>query len=206
MPRPGVFRALCELWNRRQANDPEQVVRRQRHVTLRLRPAPPEEPRLVKSTHCLQPAELLFDQLSLSLADRVGLVARRSSVQAWYVSPASYSHMRSDVVVAAKTHEISRVISFVRAYGAWLEASLYELFEQLHCAFSLSPAVRLIEPEAHTKPVAILHDGISNVAELGRSPAALAIEPGLRIRHRSVRAIAALFAVKIHRRIARIVI
>src|SRR5512135_2898 len=157
---------------------------------------------LAESSDGLDPPEDLLDPLPFSLTDGVARVLRGSLIDgaaAPFVPVLRYvrSHRRFPELV----HKISRVVVLVSAQRHPPRAA-WNPRRHLQRGIALGRSRGPREPRVHHQPVAVFHQYVTQIAELGFRSPRLLVQHCFRIAGRLMRLIAALFAVKVHRRVA----
>ena len=211
-PRPSVngFRMVAgaagrscpgdSCWCERQVAHSDQVIGRQCEAEHPADSRNPAMASLTQPAHGLEPAKDLFHLFALALTNRIapmpggalvddtGLLARE---------------MRSYSMVAQFLNQFFAVVTFVGAQRDSLPAwnLLYHRQRRLRFSASGSSGYAAVDRQ----PVAILHQHMAGVTELGLFAFPLARHEGLRIGSGLVGIVAAPFAMKVHARIARIV-
>src|SRR6185437_1674172 len=151
----------------------------------------------------LGPAEYLLDALAAALADRIAAVAGRAAVDGAGARPAGRDrradmavdgHVRGHVAVTQVLDERAHVMGLVGAQGD--PSPLRAAVQHLERRLPLGEVSGLGDNAVHGQAVAVLHQGVTQVAELGGLAAPLAVEPRLRIRSALVRFVGALFGVE----------
>src|SRR5213594_4885896 len=187
----------------RQVPDAHQVVDRQAEDEH-----PPDAPaaavaRLPKQADGLEPAEDLFDPLALLLTHLVAGVARGAPIDRARTVRGVLGHVRGHLQQAQGSDEVARVIGFVGRQGD--PARHRHRPDHLERGGALAVAVRGGEAAVDRETVAILHQHVPLVAELGFTPGPLAVQERLRVGRGGMGRVAAPLAVEIHGRIPRIV-
>src|SRR5271170_7177165 len=184
----------------RQVADPHQVVSRSGQGEHPADPGHAAMPRLAQHRHGLEPAESLFHPLAPPLTQGIAKVAAGALVDRarWLLC-----NVGRDVMVAQMVHERSSVIALV---GAERHAPIAgDVTDHGQGGLTLRPAGGLGQPGIDYQAVAILHQQMTQVAQLGLPPTGLLIEPCLRIGGRLMGRVAPPLAMKIDARIAGIV-
>ena len=162
-------------------------------------------PHLPHQRNRLQPAEALFDSLSLSLAEGVTCVPRGAAINRAAAAPFEVlRYMRRHPQIPALGYKSVRVESFVSAYRHRLRAGKFLQHHQRRVA--LRRPVGLEHFRVHDQTIAILHQQIPRVTQLRLLAFAFARQQRLGIGLRFMRFIRPPLAAKVHRGIARIVI
>src|SRR5262249_19687053 len=185
----------------REIAPPAQVVPGQPKGKHPAHPRHPAMAGLAQQANLFEPAEDLFDALTLPLAHQVAAVPRGAAIDRTRTLRGVLGHMRGYREAPEAVHEIPRVIALVgaeRGPGRQLRGHRQGLLP-------LGEARRRRQAAIDRQAMAILHEDVALVVQLGLVAVALAKEPRLGIRRGGVRGITAAFAVKIHGRIARII-
>src|SRR3954451_25445377 len=126
----------------------------------------------------LCPAEGLLDALSDDLADLVSGMAGRASVDGGGLDLSR--DVRGDVEGAKLSDEVLGVVALV---GPQRDAarSIGAGFDHVEGRDALGVAVRHGQAGVDHQPVAVLHQGMADEAELRLTAGALAVEPGIRV-------------------------
>src|SRR5712692_6490360 len=104
-------------------------------------------------------------------------------------------HMWSDVHPAKLSDQFLRVVVLVPSQRHAFSAG--EGLRHEHRSISFRSAIGLGQKSLHQKPVAVLHQYMSQVAQLGFAAFGLLEQPGIRIRRGSMGLVLPLFPVKI---------
>src|SRR5260370_27392942 len=104
-------------------------------------------------------------------------------------------HMRGDIHPAQFSYEFLRVVALVpsqrHAFPGW------EGFGHEHRSIPLRSSRRLGQKGLHQKPVAILHQYMSHIAQLRLASAVLGVHPSIRIGSRFMGLVLSLFSAKV---------
>src|SRR3990167_10047382 len=100
-------------------------------------------------------------------------------------------NVRSDRSGPQVMHKLGHVVTLVSAQGDPLPSSIPAI-DQLQRLVAFGRARRLAHAAADRQAVAVLHQGMPHVAELGRLSVALLVEPCFRIGRALVRLVGAL--------------
>src|SRR5262249_31412652 len=90
-------------------------------------------------------------------------------------------NMPRDVLFAQRPHLIAGVVGFVLADRDSSSRSFGFLLEHRLGGTPLGGAAGLRDGAVNSKTIAVLHDRMTHIAELGLAPGRLAIELGLRV-------------------------
>src|SRR3954463_12689954 len=142
----------------------------------------------------LCPAEGLLDALSDDLADLVAGMAGRASVDGGALDLSR--DVRGDVEGAKLSDEVLGVVALV---GPQRDAarSIGAGFDHVEGRDALGVAVRHGQAGVDHQPVAVLHQGMADEAELRLTARALAVEPGIRVGGALMSVVGAALAVEI---------
>src|SRR3989337_2795409 len=100
----------------RQLRHAQKIIRRAHPPTGQLRSVDSSIPRFPKSTHCLGPAEDLFDSLSYPLTDCVALVARGAAVNSRTALALGVGgDMGNDLATTQEINKAAGVVVLVRS-------------------------------------------------------------------------------------------
>src|SRR5208282_1687743 len=155
---------------------------------------------LAQAPDGLEPAEDFFHPFAFLLTNRV---ARMTSGALVDNTALLARKMRSYLMLAQGLNQLLAVVALVGAQGYPMPAR--ELFQQRQRSLRFSAAGGLSYPAVDRQPVAILHQHVTGVAELGLLARALAGQARLGIGSRLVGVIGARFAVKVDAGVAGIV-
>src|SRR5438132_10412330 len=106
-------------------------------------------------------------------------------------------HMRRDVHLAQRRNVIAGVVGLVLADRDSSSRSFGFLLEHRLGGTPLGGAAGLRDGAVNSKTVAVLHDRMTHIAELGLAPGRFAIELGLRVACALMRVVLAPLAVKV---------
>src|SRR5216684_3830362 len=187
-------------WRAHQITHPHQIVGRQcegkhpahsRHAAMT---------GLTQAGHGLEPAEDFFYPFTFLLTDRVARMASGAVIDD---AGGLAGKMGSDLVVAQFLHKLLAVIAFV---GPERDPLLPRNFFH-HCdsGLPLGPAVGRGHSAIDRDTVAVLHQHVPRVAELGFLARTLTCQPRLGVGRRLMGHVAALLAMKVNRGIARVI-
>src|SRR5258708_12668323 len=104
-------------------------------------------------------------------------------------------HMRSDVHPPKFSYEFPRVVVLVPTQRHAL--SWWDRFRHEHRSIPLRSSRRLGQKGLHQKPVAILHQYMSHIAQLRLASAGLGVHPSIRIGSRFMGLVLSLFSAKV---------
>ena len=149
----------------------------------------------VQSGDRLGPGEAFLDPLADDLADSIARMPCRAAIDGGGAVGGVLRHMRSNVQFPQIGDEVLCVVSFV---GAQRQASGSRRAPDDHLdgRFPLRRSGGGCERRTDDEPMPVLHQSMSHVAELGSLAAAFAIKPGIRVRGRGMRLVAALLVVE----------
>ena len=151
----------------------------------------------------LDPAEHLLDTFAVALANLVAGVPQGSSVDRRLAPLAGLGQMTIDGDVrghgsgAQVGHEPGHVIGLVGAQGDPPLRSAAAALDQIERRLSLGRTAGLGDAATNRQTVAVLHQGMTEIAELGRLAVALAVELGVRIGGAPMGLVGALLAVEV---------
>src|SRR6266567_2109678 len=161
-------------------------------------------PHFAQQRNGLQPAKTFFDALPLLLTDGIARVSRRATIDgAAASSPKILRHVRRHPKVPALAHEIRRVEALVAAHRH--APASWNFLQHFQRGIALGRARGFPYSAVHNQAVAILHQQISAVAQLGLLARTFARHLRFWIAFRFVRFVRALLAAIIHRGISRII-
>src|ERR1700730_9855607 len=141
-------------------------------------------PCLAQASNSLDPAEGLLDARPLAHAEGVAGMARGAAIDGRAAIGIVLHDVRCAAEFAAIRNELGSIVVLVcadRALGAGIVG------DPLESRGALGRAVGLGQPGIDDEAVAILHQKMAHVAELGLLASALAKETGIRVRRRSMR-------------------
>src|SRR5882724_9472635 len=187
----------------REVSDAHQVVDRQAEDEHPADAPSPAVPRLPHQADRFQPAEDLFDPLALLLAHLVAGVARGTGIDRTRPVRGVLRHMRGHLEQAQRSDKVATVVAFVGAQGD--PSGLRHGADHRQRGGALAVASGRREAAVDRQAVAVLHQNVTLITELGFPPLALAVEPRLRVRGRGVGHVATPLTMEVHRRVARIV-
>src|ERR1700678_3977871 len=159
---------------------------------------------LGQASRALGPAKYLLDALATALAYGVAGVAQGApidgagaglGVRRRAADMSVDSHMRDDVAPAQLLDEAAHIVGFVGAKGDPSSAP-GPAVQHGQCRFPLGSASSLSDDAVDRQAMAVLHQRMAHVAELGRLAVALLVEPRLRIGSALVGLVGALLLVK----------
>ena len=187
-------------WCERQIAHSDQVVDRQGKAEDPIDQCAPAMAGLNQPADRLKPAEDLFYQFALALTQRVAPMPGSTLVDN---SGLLEREMRSDLMLAQFLNQLFAVVTFVSAQRHPMPAR--NPLHHRHRRLRFGPPASLGYAAVDHQPVAILHQHMAGVAELGFLAGTLARQPGLGVGRRLVGIVAALLAVKVDARIAGVV-
>src|SRR5436190_3168292 len=158
---------------------------------------------LAQQANRLQPTEDLFDPFALPLTDLVALVPRGATIDSRPAIGVVLGHVRRHLELAQVCHEIMRVIVLITAQG--YSAVAAHLCGEVQSRVALGGAGGRGHASRNRQAITILHQQMAGVAQLCFFAFALTAQHRIRIRSRLMSSVRALLAVKVHRRITRII-
>src|SRR5438105_3739908 len=186
-----------------QGPDPDQVVGgagEQQPLAVALTPDVPELP---ATAHGLHPAEDLLDPLAHPLADRVAGMPSGATVDGAAAVGGVPRQVRGDRQLAASGHEPASVVATIPGDGEPPPPTSASLTaEQIQACLAFCEAGGLEKIQVDDQPVAVLHQNVPRVVELGLLGVALARQASLGIGDRGVGGVAALLAPVVDVRVA----
>lgn len=194
----GPFARLCSCLHLRNAQlrDSEQVVCGTGNEGRHLSPRLADETGLSQSADRFQPTEDLLDALSLSLAELVALGSGGSTIQAGRLPILDARDVRSHRVLAQVRDKFLHVIALVGAERLGVNVPSTCASEQLPRGTVLGLG-RFGDEDVDAQPIAVLHEHMPAIAELGRLAVALAHESRLGIGRALMRGVRALLALEV---------
>src|SRR5580658_3000028 len=187
-------------WRRigEELRDPQQAVAADREGGHEAGTAQSHHAHLAQGAGVFAPAKDLLDPLAQSLAGQVPRVTGGARIdrRTTLVSDV-LRHMRGDTQLAAVGHEVAHVIALVARYGACTLA-----LEHPQRSFPFGQTRRFGDLHVHRHSLAVLHEHMPHVVELGGMILALAKELRLRLVRGHVRFVRAPLAMEVHVRIA----
>src|SRR5580704_532605 len=182
----------------RQVADADQVVSRAGEEEPASVSLPTLEAQLAATSDGLGPAEALLDPLADALTDRVAGVPCGSAVDRSAAIGGVLGDVWSDLPLAASLAEVAVVVGLVRAHRSTTSGAATALpAEHEQGSLGLGVAGRLGELEVDEQAVAVLHQRVAGIAELGLLAAAFAGQPSLGIGGRAVGEIAPLLPMEV---------
>src|SRR6201998_2889725 len=161
-------------------------------------------PQFAQQRNGLQPTKTLFDTLPFLLPDTVAGVPGGASIVATPASPRKVlRHMWRHMKVAAFLDELRGVETLVPSHGP-LPVSR-KVLQHVQRGITFGRSRGFPYSAVHYQSVAILHQQIAAVTQLGLLAGALPRQLGIRIALRFVRLVRTLFTMKVHRGISRVV-
>jgi len=161
-------------------------------------------PQFAQQRDGLQPAEAFFDALPLLLAEGIARLSRGAAVDGTAASSSGVlRYVRCHAQVATLAHEFRGVVALVAAHGHTPPSR--NVLQHIQCGVALGFACHFPHPAVHDQSMAILHQQIPAVTQLGLFALAFARQQRLRIAFRLVGLVRALLPVKIYRGIPRII-
>src|SRR5258708_22996221 len=161
-------------------------------------------PHFAQHRNGLQPAKTFFDALPLLRADGIAPLPRGAAINgAAASSPKVLRHVRRHPNVPALAHEIRRVEALVAAHRH--TPASRNFLQHFQRGIALGRARGFPHPAVHNQTVAILHQQIPAVAQLGLLARTFARQLRFWIAFRLVRFVRALLAAIIQRGISRII-
>ena len=184
---------------REEPSQPHQIVRRageghdpvdaRRAAMLQL-PQPGDD---------LQPAEDFLNLLARPLTDRVALVPRGAPVDG--AALGLLRHMRREARRPRALHEVARIVALVGADGR-ARRDPRDPLQQTERILHFGAATRAADHGVHHEAMAIVDERARLIREHRRRVARLARHARVWVRHRAMRRVAPLLAVKAHAVIA----
>src|SRR5208283_4886771 len=170
---------------RLQTREPEQVVRRADQVGVQLHAANAPHQGTAQAAVGFHPAEDLFNALALALAHGVATMPRGAAIQSWGLATIDHREVRCDFAPAQMRHEILAVIALVGAQRAdpypLAPLPLQHGFGGLRLGLNSRGDL-----EVDAQAVAILHQRMTAIAELGFLALAFAHELGVGVSRRGM--------------------
>src|SRR6266850_2552449 len=158
---------------------------------------------LAQQSNRLQPTEDLFDPFALLLTNLIALVARGATIDRRFAIGVVLGHVRRYLQFAQVFHQRARVIVLVAPQR--YSAVAANLCREVQCGVALGGAVRWRHASRDRQAITILHQQMAEVAQLRFFAFALAAQHRIRISSRLMGFVRALLAMKVHRRITRII-
>src|SRR5712691_12383311 len=184
----------------RQIAHPHQIVGHQCEGKHPTDSSQPPMPSLTQAGDGLEPAEDFFYPFAFLLANRVARMASGALIDN---AGGLARNMWSYLVVAQLLHKLLAVVAFV---GPERDPLLpRNLFHHRERGLRLGPAIGLGDVAIDRDPVAVLHQHVPGVAQLGFLARTLARQPRLGVGGRLMGIVAALLAMKVNRGIAGVI-
>ena len=184
-----------------QVAHPHQVVPRQCKGEHPLDSGYSAVTRLAQPCDGLEPAEDLFDPFALGLTDGIAGVAGGAGIDS---AVGLARDVRCDLMVTQFLNELLAVIALIRTQGH--SAPARNLFHQAERGLRLGPTGRLVDATSHRQPLAIVHQHVPGIAELGLLARSLARQPSFGVGGRLMGIVGAPLAVKVDAGVVGIVI
>ena len=174
----------------------DQIVAGHRQDEVKVDFVGPAKFGLAHAADSFAPAKTFLNAFADALADRIGGVASGAPVQRRAAAArVILRHMRRDIELARLFDEPLGVIAFIGTERDAMAAG--QRAEHRYRRVPFGPAGRGYHAGRRHQAVAVLHQHLPTMAELGRVCVALAIHPGLRIGARLMRLVAAFLAMKV---------
>ena len=145
----------------------------------------------------LHPTEDLFDPLADALTHLVTLMAGRAIIDGRGAVFVVLGDMRGDGVFSQGDNELFDVIALIRAQGFTPRRLCRDRFDHGFCRFPLSGAGGFGHLGGNNQTVAILHQHMPHVRQIGPVILALAVEPCIGIGYRLVSGVGEFLPVEI---------
>src|SRR4029453_10091315 len=149
---------------------------------------------LAQAPDSLDPAERLFDPLSLGHADGIAGMTGGAPIDCGAAAAVVLRHMRGAAALATAGDEVGGVVELV---GTHRTARLGIVLDHIESRRALGGAGGLGQPGIDDEVVPVLHHHMAHVAELGLLAGALAKQPCVGVRRRGMRLIGALLATEV---------
>src|SRR5258708_23173179 len=193
---------LRDLWTHLsrgglQSTHSKQVVGRAHEVGVQLHPRETASERAAQATIGLHPAEDFLDALSLSLTDGVSGMTGGARIEPRGVAAFDSCNVGSDALLSQMRHKVLTVIPLLTPERGGTNALSRLTREYLFGGLSLG-LDRRAHVQVHAQAVAVLHERVRPVAELGLFAFALAQELGFVVGGGFVRVIGAPLATEVH--------
>src|SRR6201996_1871420 len=191
--------------SRAEVCDSHEIVGGSHQVGMHLYPRAAAIARAAQTSNRLHPAEGLLDLLADPLANGITAMAHGASIKrraAW--ARLILGYVRRDSECAATRDEVTGVVAAVAGHRDAAVAGQV-LIKHHDRGAPLRVAVGGLDPEGDQDGVAVLHQSVGRVTQLGLFARALLGQPGLRVGGRLMRRVGAALTTKVHRWIARIV-
>src|SRR6266404_5730388 len=191
----------ASCWCGRQVAQSDQVVGRQCEAEHPIDSRNSAMAGLAQPAYGLDPAEDLFHSLTLALTNHVARMASGALVNntGWLAR-----EVRGNRMLAHFLNKLLAVIALVGTQGDAMPARNLLYHRQRRLWFGAPGSLSYAAVDR--QPMAILHQHMAGIAELRLLAFPLARQPRFRIGSRLVAIVAALLAVKVHARIARILV
>src|SRR5215216_3577535 len=151
---------------RLQSSQAQQVVSSAHNVCVQLYTPQAARQRATQSTVLFHPAENFFDTLALALASSIASMASGASIQSGRLAALHHGNVRSDLASTQVLNEILAVIALISPNRGRSHALTSLPVQHRFGRFRFS--VRSLgHLEVDAQAVAILHEGMAGVAELG---------------------------------------
>src|SRR5208337_3170794 len=184
----------------RQIAHPDQIVGGQREGEYPTDPSDSAVARLAQAGDSFEPAEDLLDAFTLVLADQIAGMTSGPFIND---SGRLAGKVRGDLVIAQLLNKLFAVVALVGSQGYSMRA--WDFFHHRDGRLRFGAAGGLGYAASDRNAVAVLHQHVSGVAELGLLACTLAGQAGLGIGGRLVSGVAAPLTVEVNAGVARIV-
>src|SRR6266542_255172 len=151
---------------------PEQVIGGHGEEELSTHADRSSEPCLAHPRHRLGPSEDLFDALPLPLTQLVSAATRRASIQNRR-NPFLLRNVREDTLLGQSDLELSNVVSLVRTQSHAPTRSVNRSSHHRQRGLRFGSAIRLRHQGIRAQSVAVLHQDMTDVAQLRGLPSPL---------------------------------
>src|SRR4030095_10821571 len=160
---------------------------------------------LSKSSHGLHPTENLFYSFSYPLTDAIALMAHGTTINRRSASSLGIGcYMRDDLSASQKIHKPLSVIGFIGSHSFYPHAFSFLTLYHTLSRFPLCGASGLTDGKINQQAVAVLHQGMRRVTQLGFFARPFADQQTVGIGGGLMGVGFALLAVKVHPGITRI--
>src|SRR5438132_9570117 len=158
---------------RHQSSDPDEVVRSGDQVASQLGPRQAAKARPTEATHGLHPAKDLLYSLAEALAYSVAGVACRSTIDGTPPPSRVLRHVGRHPALAQLGHTLAGVIVLVPSQCRRMEAAFTRFVHQVHSRVAFGGAGGQREFETDDESVAVLHEHMPGIRQMGFFPLAL---------------------------------
>ena len=152
---------------------------------------------LAQRASLFQPAKALLDQPTPAQANRVAGLPCGSAVQIAATALVVLRNMGCHIQLPHRAHKIVAVIGLVGAHRDPPLTTVLLLLQHQQCCVALGVSIGVRHHRRGNQPVAVLHQRVAQIAQLGLLAIALLVQPRIRISGRFMRLVGTLLATEI---------